>query len=150
MIEIEGNIWDYFSIDSWVVVTTNGTVKHNNRFRRPQLVMGAGIAKQAKIYFPGVDYKLGKLVSHGGLSIEFLEQEHLVAFPTKHNWYDATSDIKLIEGGLKVLANHTGIFYLPRLGCGNGKLSWEDEVKPLMKQYLVSDRFRVVTPRREP
>ena len=106
MIEIEGNIWDYFSIDNWVVITTNGAV------------------------------------------LEFLEQEHLVAFPTKHNWYDATPDIKLIEEGLKELSSHTGIFYMPRLGCGNGHLNWEEQVQPLMKQYLVSDRFRIVTPRR--
>jgi hypothetical protein len=34
--------------------------------------------------------------------------------------------------------------YLPRPGCGNGRLNWED-VKKILSPILKSDRFHIVT-----
>ena len=63
-------------------------------------------------------------------------------FPTKVHWR-SPSKPEYIEAGLKkfVLSyadkGFTSIAF-PMLGCGNGELSWESEVRPLMEKYLNS------------
>jgi hypothetical protein len=63
-------------------------------------------------------------------------------FPTKKNWR-SPSKIEYIEMGLKKFVSEyeklgiTSIAF-PLLGCGNGGLDWESEVKPLMEKYLKS------------
>lgn len=148
MRELEGDIWELRN-DGWVGITINGTLKKDGK-----LVMGAGVAKQAKDRFPNLDTFLGYLVSRQGLGVLFLASERLIAIPTKHNWYDPTSDQALIEQGVETLSrkikNHSSPIqarlpiYLPRLGCGNGKLDWQTEVRPIMEKYL-DDQFVVVT-----
>lgn len=68
------------------------------------------------------------------------EQDHLILlFPTKESWR-LPSKIEYIEKGLKTFVenytqnNITSIAF-PKLGCGNGELSW-DVVRPLMEKYL--------------
>ena len=133
------------------VITTNGTVKKDGT-----LVMGAGIARQAREMFPGLDVALGQIVKErgntpvvckgaldgdeSGLSIV------LITMPTKHNYFE-DSDIKLIEESanrLMELADLHGIsdIAMPRPGCGNGKLDWETQVKPVLSEIL-DDRFVV-------
>jgi O-acetyl-ADP-ribose deacetylase (regulator of RNase III) len=63
----------------------------------------------------------------------------ILLFPTKENWRNP-SKISYIEAGLQhfvlVYANKSiNSIALPRLGCGNGGLAWED-VKPIMEKYL--------------
>ena len=66
--------------------------------------------------------------------------DHLILlFPTKESWRNP-SKIEYIEEGLskfvRSYAQHsiTSIAF-PKLGCGNGELSWND-VKPIMEMYL--------------
>ena len=73
----------------------------------------------------------------------------IITFPVKHRWFEK-ADIILIKQNLLELAAIridsgnivSGIIYLTRPGCGNGKLNWKD-VKPICKEYL-DDSFIVV------
>lgn len=110
-------------------------------------VMGKGIALSFKKTFPNVfkeykksidtgEFKTGKVqvVSTGQLS-----PKYVVNFPTKQHWRNP-SKLEYINEGLHDLRNKI-IDYkiqsisIPPLGCGNGKLNWND-VKPLMVDIL--------------
>lgn len=135
------------------VITTNGTVKMNGA-----CVMGRGCAREAKYMYPSLDLKLGRMVKDSGNIVHFLNftparpnvdyPHRLASFPVKHNWWEQ-ADTYLIERSAKQLVelvNTTpGIMsvVMPRPGCGNGQLNWQD-VRPLIEPIL-DDRFTVVT-----
>lgn len=134
MREITGNLWDYYGKPGFVVcITTNGTVKKNG-----EAVMGRGCAFEATHRIPGIAKTLGGLIqSYGNVVLEHLTRmEDVISFPVKHNWWEQ-ADLKLIEhsaGRLWVLADGEPekTFILPRPGCGNGRLTWE-QVKPAIE-----------------
>ena len=113
-------------------------------------VMGAGIAKQFKQKYPEMfnEYKLAcknGILSCGGDIwiydyIDMYKPKKILCFATKEYWY-YPSKIEWIERGLqKFVKNYkkwdiTSIAW-PKLGCTNGKLDWETQVKPLMVKYL--------------
>ena len=140
MREVEGNLWDYPA--DWRVIPTNGFVKRNGA-----AVMGRGLALQATERFPGLAYVLGKELLEQGNHVHLLPEFSLVTFPVKHNWWEDAS-LELIERSVKELKLLfvTGDMLsvsLPRVGCGNGRLSWDD-VKPLL--VGLDYRFTVVYP----
>lgn len=142
MIEIQGNIWDYFKEDgSRLVIPTNGLVKKNGK-----CVMGAGLALQCANRYPTIPKRLGTAIKTGGNTIHILTVEgnkRIYSFPVKHNWWER-ADIKLIIQSAKSLAElMSGTIYLPRVGCGNGGLKWPDVHKEI-KEILADDRFIVV------
>lgn len=120
-------------------------------------VMGKGIALQFKEKYPHMFtcYKTacskGKLKTGGDLWMfdlgEFFpfgdimtNYPKILCFATKEHWRNP-SRIEWIERGLKTFtyAYHSlGITSVafPKLGCNNGQLNWEKEVKPLMIKYL--------------
>ncbi|MCP4611785.1 MAG: DUF4433 domain-containing protein [Planctomycetes bacterium] len=129
-------------------------------------VMGKGLASRAKYQFPDayVVYqdvcrkkilKMGKpylykressfdyqLADQPGSLSHIDGESWFVLFPTKKHWRNK-SDIQGIEQGLQWIRDNykqEGIKSLavPALGCGLGKLKWED-VGPLMCQYLNLD-----------
>lgn len=141
MKEITGDLFDY----PVIVIPTNGVVKADGR-----LVMGAGVAKQAKDRYLNLDLYLGYQVSKKGNSCYVFcnIDTFIISFPTKDN-YITNSYLRLIEKSTKVLVEITDWFnlekvYLPKVGCGYGNLNWETEVKPLLSRYL-DDRFIIVT-----
>lgn len=140
MKEIIGDIWSFHD-KGWIVVTTNGTVKNNGA-----CVMGRGIALQAAQKFPALPFELGKFLKDYGNILLMFGDKKLLTFPVKHNWWEK-ADLNLIERSAKELAEFNfyldSNIYLTRVGCGNGKLLWED-VKPVLEKYLISDRFIVV------
>jgi O-acetyl-ADP-ribose deacetylase (regulator of RNase III) len=108
-------------------------------------VMGKGLAKEFKKLYPGmfIEYQrlckekklvVGKLLLHKGMF------KWILNFPTKTSW-KKPSCIKYIESGLISFTKNyekygiTSIAF-PALGCGNGGLDWEKQVKPLMEKYL--------------
>lgn len=146
MNEVIGNLWD-FPADVRVI-TTNGTVKKNG-----EVVMGRGCAKEAKDKYPWLPKRIGKKIQNVGnrlfiiYDLRFPHGEVLITFPVKYNWWDQ-ADLGLIEvscAQLEMAATLNGFkkIVMPRPGCGNGKLSWE-EVKPILQKYL-DDRFYVIT-----
>ena len=61
-------------------------------------------------------------------------------FPTKKHWREKSKP-EYIEAGLKKFVetyDEKGIVSIsfPLLGCGNGELDWELQVRPLMEEYL--------------
>lgn len=133
MLEIHGNIWDNWTADSWLGITTNGDVK-----RSGECVMGRGIALQVSKKFPEFPEKLGKSIQISGNVPLFFKNYRLFSFPVKHHWHEKAS-LTLIKASCEHLQDfmekHKFKMLLPKPGCGNGKLSWE-EVKPVMEKYF--------------
>lgn len=153
MIETRGNLWDTpgYAVR---VITTNGTVKRDGT-----CVMGRGCAKEARDKFPGVDARLGLLLTqHGNRCFRlgkysFTHPEDrpepftLASMPVKHNWWEV-ADLKLIATSAWQLMDMADKFdwpnvLMPRPGCGNGQLDWEIVGKHL--RNLLDDRFTVIT-----
>ncbi len=139
-----GDIWKTKGVAK--VITTNGYIKKDG-----SLVMGAGIARQAKDKFPGIEYELGKLVKRKGNNVHLVKVNklYLITFPVKHVWWD-DADYDLINQSkwqLIKLVDSTpeiskGPILMPKPGCGNGNLEWK-HVRFLIKKHL-DDRFIVM------
>ncbi len=144
MKEVFGDLWEF---DGIVAITTNGFIKRDRT-----CVMGIGCAKQAAARFPELPYQLGTKISVQGNHVFYFPDFRLITFPVKHNWWEA-ADLDLIDRSARELLKIIEVnkineaIYLPRPGCGNGKLKWED-VKKILSPILKSDQIHIVTYRR--
>lgn len=132
-----GDFWDLLDNADAGCITTNGSLVRltQGRFRG---VMGRGIARQAKQRYPDLEARLGAHIGEYGNHVGVFHAG-LVAFPVKHTW-EQKADLTLIErsaGELILLAHKRNWqrVLLPRPGCGNGGLRWED-VRPLLTELL--------------
>ena len=126
---------DIFKSPAQVIVNTVNTVG----------VMGKGIAKRYKEVYPDMYKQYQKfceqhLLDIGKLWIYKSDTKWILNFPTKKHWRQP-SKIEYVEQGLKKFVEtyeEKGITSVsfPQLGCGNGGLNWEKEVRPLMEKYL--------------
>lgn len=142
MLELKGNIWDYHNPYP-IVITTNGWISEN---KYAPAVMGRGLALEAKKKFPELPKMLAKHLRQFGNIVKYFDQFNLFTFPTKINWWE-NSNIDLIMESAGKLVNIVPLYdfgkvYIPRPGCGNGHLEW-DNIKPILEQYF-DDRFIVV------
>jgi hypothetical protein len=147
MREITGNLWNYHGRNrTYVIIPINMDVKANGR-----AVMGRGIAAQAKHRFPNIDASLGGYVSlakrGGRRAISMLPLvPGVLSFTTKNHWYE-DADIELIRQSATLLGSTARTmvafdFYLPRPGCGNGNLRWED-VRPVIAPLLPDNVYAI-------
>ena len=113
-------------------------------------VMGKGLALQFKKKYPDMfnEYRLackqGYIKNGGDLWIwdyvDLYKPKKILCFATKEEWWHP-SKLEWIERGLQNFVENykylgiTSIAF-PKLGCTNGKLDWETQVKPLMFKYL--------------
>ena len=116
-------------------------------------VMGKGIALEFKKLYPKMFeyYKFAcepgeyRCLEYGGdlmlyTYTDLFADRKILCFATKEHWRNH-SKIEWIERGLKRFIedykywNITSIAF-PKLGCNNGGLNWEKDVKPLMIKYL--------------
>lgn len=108
-------------------------------------VMGKGIALTFKQLYPEMFLEYRRLcnekkISTGMLYVYRTPNKIIVNFPTKQHWR-FPSKLEYIEQGLKKFTSRyydygiTSVSF-PQLGCGNGELSWENQVKPIMEAYL--------------
>lgn len=135
------NIWNFENDPHTVIViTTNGMRKSNG-----EAVMGAGIAKQAKLRRPSLPRKLGECLQRAGNHLYYFEEYGLLTFPTKDDWRH-NSLMPLILQSARELQNwwhttgkdrYTRII-LPPVGCGYGGLNWSD-VKPALLKHWAGD-----------
>lgn len=145
MIELIGDVWNLEKDFDGICITTNGMIKKNG-----ECVMGKGIAGQFKNRFPFAPKILGdKIIKNGNIFQPIIWNPTICyfAFPTKHHWYE-NSDIELIKKSADSLnkvaiENPNKKYLLPRPGCSNGNLKWED-VKPIINflpnnVYIVSN-----------
>lgn len=124
-----------FESNAHVLVNTVNTVG----------VMGKGLAKEFKRLYPNMFDSYQKYCESGHLSTGKLQlfrttNKWVLNFPTKQNWRDS-SKLEYIESGLQKFVDSyekQGVksISFPMLGCGNGGLDWELQVKPLMEKYL--------------
>jgi hypothetical protein len=111
--------------------------------------MGAGLAKQAVLKWPGIDAQLGHYLTEVGNIVCGLLKEGncwVMSFPTKNNWKDK-SNLELIKNSAQRLAEMADELewkkvFIPPVGCGLGGLSL-DVVQPVLEQYL-DDRFYII------
>lgn len=159
MREIVGDLFSISSKWDWICIPTNGNVMP----RSGCAVMGRGMAFEARKRFPGIDKVLGALLAKSGNHVHSLGVYHEVnvfSFPTKDHWREKSSP-RLIDQScrelytkwldnkgtstMRKLAGYQSIptVFLPRVGCGLGKLDW-DSVKLILERHLVEDEFVVV------
>ena len=136
---IRGNL---FTSNAKVLVNTVNTVG----------VMGKGIASDFKKYYPKMfeEYKERcntNRLNIGDLHLYKTSNKWILNFPTKEHWR-SPSRIEFIEEGLKKLIKEShrlqiNDIAMPKLGCGNGGLDWESQVKPLVEKYLKKSPINV-------
>lgn len=108
-------------------------------------VMGKGIAKDFKAIYPEMFTEYQTACEAGEFGIGDLlyyrsRNKTVVNLPTKRHWR-GPSRLEYVEEGLRAfVASYrsegvTSVAF-PQLGCGNGELDWESQVRPLMVRYL--------------
>lgn len=125
----------FFTSPATVLVNTVNTVG----------IMGKGIAREFKAIYPEMFEIYRSACERGEFTIgtlQFYRSEHksVLNFPTKRHW-KAKSQLPDIEAGVKTFVEQyeelgIGSIAFPPLGCGNGGLDWEGQVRPLMETYL--------------
>jgi len=132
MIERRGNMFTDYNTDDNYLITTNAVIIGENR-----LVMGAGVALEAKNRFNKIDRVFGNYINqlfgdwprdtypHYGCLPKVYK--NIGMFQTKYHWRDP-SPIDLIKFSTDMLNNyvykHPGeVFHLPFPGINNGRLS---------------------------
>jgi O-acetyl-ADP-ribose deacetylase (regulator of RNase III) len=134
---VKGNLWDYQA--NWRAIPTNGMIKSNG-----ELVMGAGVALQAKVRYPKLAKVIGEFVSQCGNIVGWIQEYRIVSFPTKNNWAEKSS-LELIDQSARQMMDKLpdmDIVAMPRVGCGYGQLDWND-VLPVLMRYC-DDRIVIV------
>ncbi len=140
MIEIQGNLWDYYGKEI-IAITTNGLVSKSGK-----AVLGNGCARQAGERFPDLARKLGTFLAEQGNHAMYLG-DGIVNFPVEHSPFE-NPDLRLIERSAQELASLADAMgwekvVVPRPGCGGGGLSWKD-VKPILEKHF-DDRFLLIS-----
>ena len=134
-----GDIWNHHKNGAWICVTTNGTIRGDGA-----CIMGRGVALQAKQRYPQLQYEIGANISCNGNHCYVLEKYRIITFPVK--WcYNNKANINLISESaheLMAILDKYGIrkVYLPKPGCNNGKLNWDDVkavIKPILDERVV-------------
>ena len=133
---IKGNVFEYEGLD-FICVTTNSILNSKG-----ELVMGAGIALEAKKRYPELPTVFGCKVDKLGVRGQdyyILQHKNIIVFQTKRHYRD-NSPIDLVSKSvnrLKFLATvfEDSIFGLPFPAINNGGLNRED-VLPMASLYL--------------
>ncbi|QQK88259.1 hypothetical protein [Providencia phage PSTRCR_127] len=132
-----------------VCITTNGEIKKNGR-----AVMGAGVARSFRDKIKDIDLVFSySLKQHGNVCRIFhkIGKVNIIAFPTKTLW-QGHSDINLIRKSAKelnqlIIDNNLNTVLLPKPGCSNGGLIWNDVAKVLdeeLHEHFENNRVIIV------
>jgi hypothetical protein len=112
-------------------------------------VMGRGLALQASQKFKDLDRWLGSQLEAWGNHVFFFPEYRLITFPVKRTW-DEQARLDLITQSCEELAKGMTTVALrpfpvisPKVGCGNGRLRWE-EVGPVVMQRFAPLVLKIV------
>lgn len=135
-----GDMWTAYTATDLFLITTNATIT-----TRGALVMGRGIARQARDRFPGLDAALGKQIlsicgnqgQYGLLVSPRWPKARLGAFQVKRH-YSQPASLELIRHSTTALCtwcveHPNTLVHLNFPGIGNGRLRRED-VLPIIAQ----------------
>jgi hypothetical protein len=133
------DIRELINNNEFVCITTNGYVKKNG-----ECVMGRGVAKIAAELYPEMPKRIGIGIKEFGNQVYWFRNLNIFTFPVKHNWWEK-ADINLIVKSTKELSKyvdklHIEKCYLPKPGCENGRLKWEDverEIEPFLHSNVI-------------
>jgi len=129
---VSGNL---FQSPAQVLVNTVNTVG----------VMGRGVAMEFKRLYPDMFERYQQLCDAGRIDIGKLwlyksPNKYVLNFPTKRHWRNPSRVEYIVEGLETFRRNYAewGIHSIafPPLGCGNGRLDFETQVRPIMHRYL--------------
>lgn len=142
MKEIFGQAMGYYKRRGFILcVTTNGFLKKDGTG-----VMGRGIALQVTEEDSTLPALLGKSLQCRGNVVSRLTPE-ILTFPTKHVWMQDADPKLIVQSAiaLKEIAEKLSqmTFILPRPGCGNGGLKWEN-VKPLLEAVNLPENVWII------
>lgn len=134
MILEKGNMWSIFETTNNFVITTNPIIKQNG-----EVVMGAGIAKQARDKFFYLAHDFGLVLERDGYSnvgyINKYNGTNIWWFMVKNHW-GSNAQLDIIQDStteLAYIARHSADrFDLNFPGIGNGKLQ-RDLVLPYLR-----------------
>lgn len=137
------DIWAAHTAGGWICITTNGIVKSDGT-----AVMGAGVALEAAHRYPDLPRQLAGYLNRFGNRVFIFPDQKIITFPTKHH-FRHPSDLELIRkscGELMAVLDKYRIrkVLLPRPGCSNGQLKWEDvkaAIAPLLDDRVVACHF---------
>jgi hypothetical protein len=149
----KGDIWQLASTvqKPFVVIPTNLVII--KRQGRLEVVMGAGLAKQASDKYPNLKHELAlRYQKEDYLGdwmwsrlVHLFPEYGIIAFPTKKHWQER-SKLDLIDAGLaelrlemqnnSILKDST--ILVPQIGSGLGGLDWSKEVRPRVINSLVT------------
>jgi len=145
---VAGDLWTYNALAYSTIyrgVTTNSTLNSSN-----DLVMGAGVALQAKDRYPELPTRLGHAIAAApDVSMHVFHDIHIFSFQTKDDWRKP-SRLDLIGLSLMELQRNAEIYnayawVLPLPGCGNGGLDWHSQVRPLIvEEYHLPDNVYLI------
>ena len=151
MIELKGN-YDLFNLpqnNEAICIPTNGSNRKNGC-----AIMNNNIAQQADYKF-NLSARLGQYVNtygnrafNMGKCINGQNSFTVFTLPTKHHWKEE-NDVTLICKSCEQLVEMCNKFnitkcYLVSQSISNGKLHWENILKPWL-QLILDDRFVVIT-----
>lgn len=148
MVELKVNLWKCYRVGNanglwWVGITTNSSIRNDGR-----AVMGRGCAKEATDKFPLLQKELGHKLYLTGNHVYAFREYRIFTFPVKHRWNEI-ANITLIKRSANELMNLLNFdkriryVFLPRPGCGNGKLQWSEVRKNIEK--IFDDRVIIVS-----
>lgn len=147
MIEIRGDFFHLADSGEYeaIVIPVNAILdSHGN------LVMGAGVALSAKEKWPWMPGALGPFHTMSSICIRRENMPFAVlTMQTKMDWRK-DSNLELIQNSASSMSKYVDSnkwkkVLLPRVGCGKGRLTWE-EVQPILAPIL-DDRYYVTRER---
>jgi len=144
MKEVKGDLWDFHKQGHWICITTNATIRKDGC-----LVMGRGCALEAALKWPYLSRHLGDFIKGYGNFPILLGEERIITFPVKHTWWEKafigliSQSAERVKKLVQAVPRVTKL-YIPRPGCGNGKLEWST-VKPVLEKIFTDDRFIIVS-----
>lgn len=143
MNEVTADFWKLYEqkqSNDVFIIPTNGSWN-----AKEEAVMGRGLALDAKKRFSELPGQLGQLLINRGNRLYYFPEYQIVTFPVKIQWHENAKIILIRRSAEQlnmllhaVVGMHA---YVPRVGCGNGKLRWRDVEPVLRSAFYAPDRF---------